>query len=89
MVLTKRFKPFDNAILDIHPDLKDFLKPNDQYPELQNISKNSPTNLPAGSLNTKVIINNGKIVERIFKTPKGQIVSLPSITSNMFSDQVA
>ena len=69
MVLLKRFKAFDDSILDLHPDLKEFLKPNDQYPELEHILKNRPANLPVGSLNTKVIINDGEIVERVFKTP--------------------
>ena len=40
MVLTKKFKAFDDAILDLHPDLKKALKPNDQYPELEHILKN-------------------------------------------------
>ena len=89
MVLTKKFKAFDDAILDLHPDLKEVLKPNDQYPELEQILKNSSTNLPAGSLNTKVIINDGEIVERVFKTPMGHVVSLFSKPSNVIIDQVA
>ena len=28
MVLTKKFKAFDDSILELHPDLKDVLKPN-------------------------------------------------------------
>ena len=89
MVLTKKFKAFDDSILELHPDLKDVLKPNDQYPELKHILKSKSANLPAGSLNTKVIINDGKIVERVFKTPKGQLVTFPSKTSDMVFDQVA
>ena len=89
MVLTKKFKAFDDAILDLHPELKEVLKPNDQYPELENILKNRSANLPSGSLNTKVIINNGEIVERVFKTPMGQVVSLFSKPSNVILDQVA
>ena len=89
MVLTKKFKAFDDAILDLHPELKEVLKPNDQYPELENILKNRSGNLPSGSLNTKVIINNGEIVERVFKTPMGQVVSLFSKPSNVILDQVA
>ena len=89
MVLTKKFKFFNEAILDLHPELKEFLKPNDQYPELENILKNRHSNLPSGSLNTKVIINNGEIVERVFKTPMGQVVSLFSKPSNVILDQVA
>ena len=89
MVLTKKFKAFDDEILDLHPELKEVLKPNDQYPELEQILKNRFANLPAGSLNTKVIINEGKIVQRIFKTPMGQVVSLLSNTSNTLLKQVA
>ena len=89
MVLTKKFKTFDDAILDRHPDLKDALRPNDHYPELENILKNISSNLPAGSLNTKIIINDGKIVERVFETPKGQVISLFPKTTNVVFDQVA
>ena len=89
MVLTKKFKPFDDAILDLHPGLKDVLKPNDQYPELEHILKNRSANLPAGSLNTKVIINDVEIVQRVFKTPMGQVVSLFTKPSNVVFDQVA
>ena len=71
MVLTKKLKAFDDAIFDLHPDLKEVLKPNDQYPELKLILKNRSANLPVGSLNTKIIINDGEIVERVFKTPVG------------------
>ena len=89
MVLTKKFKAFDDAILDLHPDLKKALKPNDHYPELEHILKKSSVNLPVGSFNTKVIINDGKVVERVFKTPMGQVVSLFSKHSNVSLDQVA
>ena len=89
MVLTKKIKAFDDAILDLHPELKEVLKPNDQYPELEHILKNRSVNLPAGSLNTKVIINDGEIVERVFKTPMGQVVSLFSKPSNVILDKVA
>ena len=85
----KKFKAFDDSILKLHPDLKDVLKPNDQYPELKHILKTKSANLPAGSLNTKLIINDGEIVERVFKTPMGQIVSLFSKQSNVILDQVA
>ena len=85
----KKFKPFDDTLLDRHPDLKSLLKPNDQYPELEYILKNRPVNLPKGSLNTKIIINNGEIVERVFKTPIGHVVSLFSNPSNVITDQVA
>ena len=39
MVLTKKFKAFDDAILDLHPELKEVLKPNDHYPELEILLK--------------------------------------------------
>ena len=89
MVLTKKFKTFDDAILDLHPDLKEVLKPNDKYPELEHILKNRSADLPAGSLNTKVILNDGQIVERVFTTPMGQVVSLFTKPSNVILDQVA
>ncbi len=89
MVLTKKFKAFDDAVLDLHPDLKEVLKPSDQYPELEHILKNRHADLPVGSFNTKVIINDGEIVERVFKTPMGQVVSLFSKPSNVILNQVA
>ena len=89
MVLIKKFKVFDDAILDLHPELKEVLKPNDQYPELEILLKNRSVNLPSGSLNTKVIINDGEIVERVFKTPMGQVFSLFSKPSNVILDKVA
>ena len=89
MVLTKKFKAFDDAILELHPDLKESLKPNDHYPELEQILKNRSTVLPFGSMNTKVIINDGEIVERVYKTPMGQVVSLFSKPSNVILDKVA
>ena len=89
MVLTKQFKAFDDAILDLHPELKEALKPNDRYQELEILLKKRSVNLPSGSLNTKVIINNGEIVERVFKTPMGQVVSLFSKPSNVILDKVA
>ncbi len=89
MVLKKKFKAFDDSILVLHPELKEVLKPNDQYPELEILLKKRFLNLPSGSLNTKVIINNGEIVERVFKTPMGQVVSLFSKPSNAILDKVA
>ena len=89
MVLSKKFRAFDDAILDHYPDLKNVLKPNDQYPELRHINKNRYSNLPVGYLNTKVIIKHGKIVERVFKTPMGQEISLFSEQSNVISNKVA
>ena len=89
MVLTKKFKAFDNAILDVHPELKDFLKPSDHYPELENLLIKRSVNLSSGYLNTKVIISNGEIVERVFKTPMGKVISLFSKPSNVILDKVA
>ena len=89
MVFTNKFKPFDDELLERHPDLKNFLKPNDHFPELTNILNNNSVNLPAGSLNTKIIIHNGQIVKRVFKTPMGKVVSLFSNRSNVNIDQVA
>ncbi|AIQ97320.1 hypothetical protein EW15_1228 [Prochlorococcus sp. MIT 0801] len=76
MVLTRKFRAFDDSILELHPDLKDVLKPNDQYPELKHILKNNSVNVPVGSLNTKLIMIDGEIIERVFKTPMGQVVSI-------------
>ncbi len=89
MVLMKKFKAFDDSILELHPDLKDVLKPNDQYPELKHILKNKSVNLPSGSLNTKLIIIDGEIIERVFRTPMGQVVSIFSKSSKVVIDQVA
>ena len=61
MVSKKRIKDLSN--LDDYPDLRDALVP-------------AVTKLPSGSTTTKIIINEGKIVERVFKTPKGEIISL-------------
>ena len=61
MVIKKKIKDFNN--LDEYPDLKESLIP-------------AIKTLPLGALNTKVIINQGKVVERVYKTPKGDIISL-------------
>ena len=89
MVLSNKFKAFDNAILDLHPELKEALKPSDQYPELEHILKRTFANLPAGSLNTKLIMIDGEIIERVFKTPMGQVVSIFSKPTKVVLDQVA
>ena len=41
----KKFKAFDDSMLELHPDLKDFLKPNDLYPEVEHILKNRTASL--------------------------------------------
>ena len=89
MVLKKNFKVFNDNILNFHPDLREHLKPNDVYPEIKNILKNGLSILPFGSFNTRVIIHDGEIVERVFKTPSGQVVSLFPKPSNEILDQVA
>tara|TARA_Y100001968_G_scaffold86683_1_gene77678 strand:- start:497 stop:712 length:216 start_codon:yes stop_codon:yes gene_type:complete len=61
MVTKKKIKDFNN--LDDYPDLSDALVP-------------AIKTLPSGSMNTKIIINKGKIVERVYKTPNGELISL-------------
>jgi len=61
MVAKKKVKDFNN--LDQYPDLKKALVP-------------SIKTLPFGSMNTKVIINEGEIVERVYKTPNGELITL-------------
>ena len=60
MVSMKKIKEFND--LNQFPDLKDALVP-------------IINTLPAGSMNTKVIIDKGEIVERVYKTPKGESIS--------------
>ena len=60
-MVTKKIKDFIN--LDQFPNSKEALIPN-------------INTLPSGALNTKVIINEGEIVERVFKTPKCLTISL-------------
>ena len=61
MSTKKKIKDFKN--LEKFPDLKGALIP-------------AIKTLPSGSINTKVIINEGEIVERVYKTPKGEIISI-------------
>ena len=61
MVSKKKIRDFNN--LERYPDLKKALVP-------------SIKTLPLGSMNTKVIINEGEVVERVYKTPNGEIISL-------------
>ena len=83
------YRNFNNALLDLHPDLIGVLKPSDQYQELEQIKKNIRMNIPTGSFNSKVIVVGGEIVERVFKNPTGQIVSLFPESTNLSCDQVA
>ena len=61
MVAKKKVKDFKN--LDQYPDLKKALVP-------------SIKTLPFGSMNTKVIINEGEVIERTYKTPNGELITL-------------
>ena len=55
--------------------IKDF-KELDQYPDLKEALIPALETLPQGSMNTKVIINEGEIVERVYETPKGESISI-------------
>ena len=89
MVLKEGLKAFDESLLDRQPELRKFLKPNDHYPELMNIQKKITPRVPFGSLNTRVIINEGEVVERIYMTPDGKAFSLFSKSSNTYIDRAA
>tara|TARA_B100000214_G_C23941394_1_gene615889 strand:- start:283 stop:498 length:216 start_codon:yes stop_codon:yes gene_type:complete len=65
--------------------IKDFMDL-DQFPDLKEALVPAINTLPSGSVNTKVIINDGEIIERVYMTPKGDIIS---IFSNEFSREVA
>ena len=88
-MVAKKLIAFDDALLDQYPDLKEALKPSDNFTELKEILKKESNDLPTGSLNTKIIINEGKIVERVYETPKGEIISLFPKPSNIFNSQAA
>ncbi len=55
--------------------IKDF-KGLDQFPDLKEALVPAIKTLPSGAMNIKVIINEGEIVERVYETPKGEIISL-------------
>ena len=61
MVAQKKVKDFNN--LDEYPNLKESVIP-------------AIMTLPSGSMNTKIIIIEGRVVERVYRTPKGEIISL-------------
>ena len=65
--------------------IKDF-KDLDQFPDLKEALIPAIKTLPSGAINTKVIINQGEIVERVFKTPKGETITL---FANEFSNKAA
>ena len=66
-------------------EIRDF-KDLDQFPDLKEALVPAIKTLPSGSMNTKIIIAEGEIVERVFKTPKGEIISL---FANEFSKNAA
>tara|TARA_B100001029_G_scaffold72768_1_gene59431 strand:+ start:469 stop:684 length:216 start_codon:yes stop_codon:yes gene_type:complete len=61
MAAKKKIKDFKN--LDNYPDLKQALVPGCKT-------------LPLGTISTKVIISEGEVVERIYRTPNGEIITL-------------
>ena len=65
--------------------IKDF-KDMDQYPDLKEAIIPAVETLPPGSINTKVIIDDGEIVERVYETPKGESISL---FKNKFTQKAA
>tara|TARA_Y100001978_G_scaffold116285_1_gene103719 strand:+ start:62 stop:277 length:216 start_codon:yes stop_codon:yes gene_type:complete len=65
--------------------IKDF-KDLDQYPDLKEAIVPTVETLPPGSINTKVIIDDGEIVERVYETPKGESISL---FKNKFTQKAA
>ena len=89
MSANKKYINFDDTLLDLYPELRESLKPNDKYPELKHVTKNSSSNLPHGSFNTRVIISGGEIIKRVYRTPKGQIISLLANSSNICLDHAA
>ena len=61
--------------------IKDF-KDLDQFPDLKEALVPAIKTLPSGSMNTKVIITEGAIVERVYKTPVSYThLTLPTICS--------
>ena len=61
MVATKKIKDFQDL---------------DQYPDLKEALLSAVKTLPPGSKNTRVIINEGEVVERVYETPKGEYISI-------------
>ena len=71
--------------MDAKRKIKDF-KDLDQFPDLKIAVVPAVETLPQGSMNTRVIINEGEIVERVYETPNGEIIS---ILVNDFSQEAA
>tara|TARA_Y100001968_G_scaffold305082_1_gene320653 strand:+ start:1243 stop:1533 length:291 start_codon:yes stop_codon:yes gene_type:complete len=57
-----------------------------QYQDLKEDLLPPIAKLPYGSINTKVIILDGQIVERVYKTPNGELISR---FFNSFAKEVA
>ena len=55
-------------------NIKDF-RDLDQFPDLKESLVPAVKTLPSGSITIKVIINEGEIVERVYETPKGDIIT--------------
>ena len=66
-------------------EIKDFYNL-DEYRDLKEAVIPAIKTLPLGSINTKVIINEGEVVERVYETPKGELISL---FTNAVSKEVA
>ena len=71
--------------MDAKKKIKDF-KDLDQFPDLKEALVPAIKTLPSGSINTKIIINEGEIVERVYKTPEDEIICL---FANDFSKEAA
>ena len=65
MFIKKMFRTFFDPLLECHPDFKENLLLNDQYPGLMHFLKNRHSNLPIFSFDTKAIINHRQIVEQV------------------------
>ena len=65
--------------------IKDF-RDLEQFPDLKEALVPAIKTLPSGSMNAKVVISEGEIVERVYKTPKGEFISL---FANEFSKEAA
>ena len=57
-----------------------------QFPDLKEALVPVIKTLPSGSINTKVVISGGEIIERVYKTPKGESIYL---FANDFSEAAA
>ena len=83
--LVKRGITSTYLVMTAKKKIKDF-KDLNQFPDLKEALVPAIKTLPSGSMNTKVVISEGAIVERVYKTPKGEIISL---FANDFSEAAA